>query len=41
MRHNVFLVGAIYRKGKIDEALAAFKKFYFEVVHKVIAYLEA
>ena len=30
-----------YRKGKIDEALAAFKKFYFEVVHKVIAYLEA
>jgi DNA-binding GntR family transcriptional regulator len=30
-----------YRKGKIDEALAAFKKFYFEVVHKVMAYLEA
>ena len=30
-----------YRKGKIDEALAAFKKFYFEVVHKLIAYLEA
>jgi DNA-binding GntR family transcriptional regulator len=30
-----------YRKGKVDEALVAFKKIYFEVVHQIIAYLEA
>ena len=30
-----------YRKGEVDEALVAFKKLYFEVVHQIIAYLEA
>jgi DNA-binding GntR family transcriptional regulator len=30
-----------YRKGKVEEALVAFKKPYFEVVHQIIAYLEA
>jgi hypothetical protein len=29
-----------YRKGKVDEALVAFKKIYFEVVPEIIAYLE-
>jgi DNA-binding GntR family transcriptional regulator len=31
----------LYRKGKVDEALVAFKKIYFDLVHQVIAYLEA
>jgi hypothetical protein len=30
-----------YHKGEVDEALVAFKKLYFEVVHQIIAYLEA
>jgi hypothetical protein len=30
-----------YRKGEVDDALVAFKKLYFEVVHQIIAYLEA
>jgi DNA-binding GntR family transcriptional regulator len=29
-----------YRKGKIDEALRAFKKIYLEVVHRIIDHLE-
>jgi len=30
-----------YRKGKVDEALRAFKSGYFEVVHRIIDHLEA
>jgi DNA-binding GntR family transcriptional regulator len=30
-----------YRKGKVDEALRAFKSSYFEVVHCIIDHLEA
>ena len=30
----------IYRKGKVDEALRAFKKVYLEVVHRMIDHLE-
>jgi DNA-binding GntR family transcriptional regulator len=30
-----------YRKGKVDEALLAFKKNYFEVVYQIIDYIEA
>lgn len=30
----------LYRKGKVDEALRAFKKIYLEVVHQVIDHLE-
>ena len=30
-----------YRKGKVDEALRAFKKTYLEVVHRIIEHLEA
>ena len=30
----------IYRKGKVDEALRAFKKVYLEVVHRIIDHLE-
>jgi DNA-binding GntR family transcriptional regulator len=30
-----------YRKGKVDEALVAFKKPYFEIVHRIIEYVEA
>jgi DNA-binding GntR family transcriptional regulator len=29
-----------YRKGKVDEALRAFKKIYLEVVHQIIDHLE-
>jgi len=29
-----------YRKGKVDEALRAFKKIYLEVVHRIIDHLE-
>ena len=29
------------RKGKVDEALRAFKKIYLEVVHRIIEHLEA
>ena len=29
-----------YRKGKVDEALRAFKKIYLEVVHQIIGHLE-
>ena len=29
------------RKGKVDEALRAFKKIYLEVVHRIIDHLEA
>ena len=29
-----------YRKGKVDEALRAFKKIYLEVVHQIINHLE-
>ena len=28
-----------YRKGKVDEALRAFKKIYLEVVHRIIEHL--
>lgn len=31
----------LYRHGKIDEALRAFKKIYLEVVHQIIEHLEA
>jgi DNA-binding GntR family transcriptional regulator len=31
----------LYRKGKVDEALRAFKKIYLEVVHRIIEHLEA
>jgi GntR family transcriptional regulator, trigonelline degradation regulator len=30
----------LYRKGKVDEALRAFKKIYLEVVHRIIDHLE-
>jgi hypothetical protein len=30
-----------YRKGKVDEALRAFKKTNLEVVHQIMEYLEA
>jgi DNA-binding GntR family transcriptional regulator len=30
----------LYRKGKVDEALRAFKKTYLEVVHQIIDHLE-
>ena len=29
-----------YRKGKVDEALRAFKKLYLEVVHRIVDHLE-
>jgi hypothetical protein len=29
-----------YRKGKVDEALRAFKKVYVEIVHQIIDHLE-
>jgi DNA-binding GntR family transcriptional regulator len=29
-----------YRKGKVDEALRAFKKIYLEIVHQIIDHLE-
>ena len=31
----------LYRKGKVDEAVRAFKKIYLEVVHQIIDHLEA
>jgi DNA-binding GntR family transcriptional regulator len=31
----------LYRKGKVDEALRAFKKVYLEVVHRIIEHLES
>jgi hypothetical protein len=31
----------IYRKGKIDEALPAFKKIYLEMVDDIVAHLES
>jgi DNA-binding GntR family transcriptional regulator len=37
-RHQEVLI-EIYRKGKIDEALRAFRKIYLEVVERVISYL--
>jgi DNA-binding GntR family transcriptional regulator len=30
----------LYRKGKVDEALRAFRKIYLEVVHRIIDHLE-
>ena len=30
----------LYRKGKVDEAVRAFKKIYLEVVHQIIDHLE-
>ena len=30
----------LYRKGKVDEAVRAFKKIYMEVVHQIIDHLE-
>ena len=29
-----------YRKGKVDEALRAFKKIYLEVVHRIMDHLK-
>ena len=31
----------LYRKGKVNEALRAFKKIYFEIVYEVIDFLRA
>jgi DNA-binding GntR family transcriptional regulator len=31
----------LYRKGKVDEAVRAFKKIYLEVVHRIIDHLES
>ena len=31
----------LYRKGKVDEAVRAFKKIYLEVVHQIIDHLES
>jgi GntR family transcriptional regulator, trigonelline degradation regulator len=31
----------LYRKGKVDEAVRAFKKLYLEVVHRIIDHLES
>jgi DNA-binding GntR family transcriptional regulator len=30
----------LYRKGKVDEAVRAFKKIYLEVVHRIIDHLQ-
>jgi DNA-binding GntR family transcriptional regulator len=30
-----------YRKGKVDEAIRAFKRIYFEVAHRIIDHLES
>jgi DNA-binding GntR family transcriptional regulator len=38
-QHEV--LNEIYRKGKIDEALRAFKKIYLEMVDDIVAHLEA
>ena len=38
-RHREVLI-EYYRKGKVDEALRAFKKIYLDVIHQVIHHLE-